>query len=334
MCNIKKKDIIVSVIIPVRNEEKYIDKCIKSIINQDYPLKNIEVIFVDGLSQDNTREIILSYISEYPQIIKLLKNEHKTVPFAMNIGIHDSVGKYIMRLDAHSEYPSNYISKCVYTIEKTNADNVGGLAVTKGKGYIGEAFSKVLSSKFGVGDSGFRTNVSSGYVDTVPFGTFKRTVFEKYGFYDERLIRNQDYELNYRIRKNGGNIYLNSEISLIYYCRNTIRGIIKQSYGNGKWNVFTCRLCPGSMSLRHFIPLLFVMSIVLLSVLSFFYGIFEYVFILEMVLYFILDIVFSVNMATNVIQFLLLLILYPIFHISYGIGSIIGIFKLTQTNYN
>lgn len=327
MREIKNEGIIVSVIVPLRNEEKYIDKCIQSIFNQDYALKNIEVIFVDGLSQDKTQEIILSYNKIYPQIIKLLKNENKTVPHAMNIGIKNSIGKYIMRLDAHSEYPNDYISKCISTIEKYDVDNVGGLVITKGSGFIGDIFSKVLSSKFGVGNSGFRTNSSSGYVDTVPFGTFRREVFEKYGFYDERLIRNQDYELNYRIRKNGGSIYLNSDIKLTYYCRNTIHEIIKQSYNNGKWNVFTYKMCPGSMSLRHFVPLIFVSSIIILSMLCFFNRIFEYILTFEMLVYFSLNAIFSLKLASDVKQMTVLIILHVIFHITYGIGSLIGLFK-------
>ncbi|MDK2828112.1 MAG: hypothetical protein PWP67_912 [Clostridium butyricum] len=322
----RNEGIIVSVIVPIRNEEKFIDKCVQSILNQDYSLENIEVIFVDGLSQDKTRETITRYVQQYPKLIKLFDNPYKTVPYAMNIGIRNSKGKYIIRLDAHSEYSEDYISKCISTIEETNADNVGGLAITKGHGYIGECFSKVLSSRFGVGNSRFRTNASSGYVDTVPFGTFKRETFVRYGLYDERLTRNQDYELNYRIRRNGGKIYLNSDIKLTYYCRNTIPGILKQSFENGKWNVITSKLCPGSMSTRHFIPLLFVLSIIVFALLAFFIPNFAaWLLILELGLYFILDIVFSLKMASKTNQIPMLIILFPIFHISYGFGSLVGL---------
>lgn len=316
---------MVSIIVPIRNEEKYIEKCIQSILNQDYPLDNIEAIFIDGISNDKTSEIIKKYIKQYPRIIKFFENPHKTVPFAMNIGIKNSTGKYIIRLDAHSEYSNDYISKCIYTIEKSNADNVGGLAITKGQGFIGECFSKILSSRFGVGNSGFRTNASSGYVDTVPFGTFKRETFTKYGLYDERLTRNQDYELNYRIRKNGGKIYLNSDINLTYFCRNTIQGILKQSYDNGKWNIITSKLCPGSMSLRHFIPLLFLLSIIILPFLIFFIPDLIWLIILELILYFILDLIFTFKIISKITQIPMLIILFPIFHLSYGFGSLVGI---------
>lgn len=323
--NKKSNEIFVSVIVPVRNEEKYIDKCIQSILKQDYSLNGLEVIFVDGLSKDRTKEIVKKYIQEYPSIIKLLENPHKTVPYAMNIGIENSIGKYIVRLDAHSDYTYDYISKCIRTLEETGADNVGGLAITKGQGFLGEAFSRVLSSKFGVGNSGFRTNASSGYVDTVPFGAFKKSAFLKYGLYDERLTRNQDYELNFRIRNNGGKIFLNSNIKLTYYCRNTLSGILKQSYDNGKWNVVTSRLCPGSMSLRHFIPLFFLLSIIILPILAFFVPNFGWLLVADLALYFLLDLVFSLKISSSVIQILILVILFPMFHISYGLGSLTGL---------
>ncbi len=315
----------VSLIVPVRNEEKYIESCIKSILNQDYPLKKVEVIFVDGLSDDNTKKIICKYIEKYPHLIKLKDNSNKTVPYAMNIGIKSSVGKFIIRLDAHSKYTDDYISKCILTIKETGADNVGGLVITEGQGFIGQAFAKILSSKFGVGNSSFRTNAVSGFVDTVPFGTYNREIFEKVGNYDERLTRNQDYELNYRIRKNGGRIYLNSDIKLTYYCRSTLLDILKQSCENGKWNIITSKLCPGSMSLRHFIPLFFMLSLIILPILNCVNLIFIWILFVEVGLYMLLDLFFSLRATSSLKELLILIALFPMFHISYGFGSLIGL---------
>ena len=320
----KKK---VSLVIPVRNEENHIQTCIKSIINQDFSCNELEVIFIDGNSSDDTKKIINKYIGKYPGLITLFDNPKKTVPFAMNIGIKNSKGDYIIRLDAHSEYPNNYISECIRTIENVDADNVGGLAITKGKGVIGNAFAKVLSSKFGVGNSGFRTNAESGYVDTVPFGTYKKEIFDKYGYYDERLTRNQDYELNYRIRKMGGKIYLNSDISLTYFCRNTLSGIIKQSYENGRWNIITSKLCPGTMSLRHFIPLIFTLSLLGLPTLGLIHHVFNIMLLLELGLYFGIATLISLKDSESIKEFVLLIMLFPLFHISYGIGSLMGLLK-------
>lgn len=326
-------DIIVSVVMPVYNEEKYIEKCIDSLLMQDYPINKMEWIFVDGCSKDKTVDILKKYQSKYPELIKILNNPQKIVPYAMNIGIEASRGKYIVRLDAHADYATDYISKCIYYLENTDAENVGGIAVTKANGFMGNAIAKMLSSKFGVGNSQFRTNGESGYVDTVPFGAFKREVFSKYGGYDERLVRNQDNEMNFRIRKNGGKIYLSNNIHLSYYCRDSISGISTMAKKNGMWNIITMKLCPGSMGLRHFIPLLFVISVIGLVILGIIHHLFWILLGLELALYFTLDVLFSAKQASDIKEFFALIILFPIFHISYGVGSLIGITKLFSKEF-
>lgn len=323
----------ISVVMPVYNEEKYIENCIDSLLLQDYPQECMEWIFVDGMSTDRTRELIGAYIEKYPKLIKLLSNPNKTVPYAMNIGIKEATGKYIIRLDAHADYNKDYISKCVYYLDTTDADNVGGVAETKSKGFVGNAIAKMLSSRFGVGNSEFRTNGESGYVDTVPFGAFRREVFEKWGGYDERLTRNQDNEMNYRIRKNGGKIYLSSDIKLSYYCRDSIKGISDMAVKNGMWNVITMKLCPGSMGVRHFIPLAFLLSLIILPIAGIIYHPIWWLFALEMALYFSLDCLFSAKQASGIKEFFLLVVLFPIFHITYGAGSLKGILKLFSKEY-
>lgn len=318
----------VSVVMPVYNEQKYIQHCVESLFLQNYPTEQMEWIFVDGGSTDDTLKILQQYREQHPNLIKILNNPHKIVPYAMNIGIAASVGKYIVRLDAHADYKEDYISKCVYYLENTDADNVGGVAETKSKGGVGGSIAKMLSSKFGVGNSQFRTNGKSGYVDTVPFGAFRREVFSKYGGYDERLVRNQDNEMNFRIRKNGGKIYLADDIQLSYYCRDSLGEIASMAKKNGMWNIITMKLCPGSMSTRHFIPFFFVLSIVALGALGFATPLFWGALTLELVLYLLLDITFSLKKAENAQEFFLLLLLFPVFHISYGLGSFLGIGKL------
>lgn len=326
-------EIIVSVVMPVYNEEKYIEKCIRSLLEQDYPQASMEWIFVDGGSKDRTLEILNSFKNEYPNIIKVLHNEKRIVPCAMNIGITSAIGKYIVRLDAHADYPQEYISKCVHYLETTDADNVGGVAETKSNGFVGCAIAKMLSSKFGVGNSQFRTNGESGYVDTVPFGAFRREVFEKYGLFDERLARNEDNEINYRIRENGGKVYLANDIRLSYYCRDSVKGITKMARQNGMWNVIAMKLCPGSMGVRHFIPFLFVLSILGLGALGFIFAPFWALLGVELLLYLSLDLYFSIRQADSVKQALMLTALFPIFHIAYGFGSIVGLIKLCSKKY-
>ena len=327
------KDIIVSVVMPIYNETKYIDTCIRSLLQQDYDLESMEWIFVDGNSTDDTVKHLQKYKEKYPDLIIIKNNPHKIVPYAMNIGIAAAKGKYIVRLDAHADYRTDYISKCVYYLDSIDADNVGGVAETKSSGFTGNCIAKMLSSRFGVGNSEFRTNGKSGYVDTVPFGAFRRDVFSKYGGYDERLVRNQDNEMNYRIRKNGGKIYLADDIRFSYYCRDSIKGISDMAKKNGLWNVITMKLCPGAMGVRHFIPLLFVLSVLGLAILGFVFRPFWWLLGIELCLYFVLDVLFSLKVENSITEFLLIVILFPIFHVSYGVGSLRGIIKLFTKKY-
>lgn len=315
----------VSLVIPVRNEAQFIEKCIQSVLKQDYPLDKIEALLIDGLSDDHTKAIIKSYNQIYPSTIKYFDNPQKTVPYAMNIGIRNAVGQYIIRLDGHAEYPDNYVSKCIATLKNTGADNVGGLIVTKGSGAVGKAYAKVLSSVFGVGNAGFRINASSGFVDTVPFGAFVRSDFVKHGLYDERLTRRQDYELNHRIRKNGGKIFLDADIQSVYHCRNTIPGIAEQSFQKGKWNIITAKLCLGTMSFRHLIPFIFVLSLILLPILAIFMPFFKWLLITELSLYLLLNILFTIKLADGFKEAILIFLLHPLNHLAYGFGSIIGL---------
>lgn len=323
----------VSVVIPVYNEEKYITGLINSLEEQDYDRNKFEIIFVDGNSSDKTIEIINETLNEKQIKYKILKNPDRITPKSMNIGIKNSNYDIIIRLDAHSEYPSNYISKCVYYLNKIKADNVGCILETVSEGIIGNAISIVLSSKFGVGNSKFRTNAQSGYVDTVPFGTFRKELFEEIGYYDERLSRNQDSEFNSRILKNGGKIYLFNDIKIIYHPRDTIGKLVKMAVLNGKWNLYTNYLVPGSMRLRHFVPFAFTISLII-GIISIILNIklIKFAFLLEMLLYLLLDIIFSVKEIKNynVVSILLSLLIYPIFHITYGFGTILGIFMILK----
>ena len=328
-----EKTKLISVIVPVYNEENYIEACLSSMLLQDYPKDAMEWFFVDGMSTDRTLEILNGYRDRYPELIRVLKNENKTVPYAMNLAIREAKGDYIIRLDAHAEYENDYFSKCVEVLEETGADNVGGVMETNARTPIGRTIAKMLSSRFGVGDSQFRTNGKDGYVDTVPFGAFRKEVFEKVGLYDERLTRNQDSELNYRIIHNGGKIYLSNRIKLAYYCRDSIKGIVKMAMLNGKWNIITSRFCPGSMRLRHFIPCFFVLSLLGMPIATVLWKPFGILFALELLLYFALDFMFSAKAAKGAKEFFCLAYLFPLFHISYGYGSVLGIFKVLMKKY-
>jgi len=324
----------ISIIIPCLNEEKYIAYCLDSILLSDYDKSKIEIFVVDGMSSDKTREIVISYSEKYAYI-KLLSNLDKIVPKAMNLAIEKAKGEYIIRLDAHASYPKNYFSKLIEWHQKLNADNIGCVIVTEVKKLTKKSASikEVLSHKFGVGNSDFRTGIKElKEVDTVPFGCYKKEVFEKYGLYDERLIRNQDIELNKRIINGGGKIYLIPEVTCTYYARENFSDLAKNNFDNGKWNILTAYYTKtlNSLSLRHFIPLLFVLSLLAPLFLSIFIPKFAYVVLLSLSSYFALVIIISFKLRDNQNSFLYLIMSFFTLHLSYGVGSLMGIFSLAS----
>lgn len=318
-------EIEVSVILPLYNEEKYIRGCLESLIAQTFPQNKMEWILVDGDSTDKTVQIINKFIETELYPIVLLRNEKKKTPYALNLAISQARGKYIIRLDAHSYFYPDYIEKCVHYLNTTDAENVGGMAETEATGYIGESIAKMLSTKFGVGGSDFRIGEGNRYVDTVPFGAFKREVFEKVGLFNTELLRSEDNDMNSRIRQSGGKIWLADDIRFKYYCRDTVRGILKMGLQNGNALFFTLKENPSAMSIRHFIPFVFLMSLIVLPIMSLLSTVFLWMLMTEFFVYFVLDFYFSFFKGKPRCG-LVTLWLYPLFHIVYGFGSLLGLF--------
>ncbi len=324
---------MLSVIVPIYNEEKYIEHCIQSILEQDYPKDALEVLFVDGMSNDNTRSIISSYSEMYPFIF-LLDNPNRIVPYAMNIGIKAAKGDIIMRLDAHSFYQKDYFSVLTKRLSELGADNVGVVCKTDvlNKTPKTLAIREVLGNKFGVGNSTFRIGVNEvKEVDTVPFGCWRRDVFEKYGLYDVRIVRNQDIELNKRIINGGGKIFIVPDTYCTYLARETYRGLSKNNYANGKWNILTVYYTNQlkSLSLRHFIPFLFLLSLIIPLLLSLIYLPFIILSILSLLLYLLALGMISIKLSlSKKLNFFYLLASFITLHLSYGYGSLVGLIKL------
>lgn len=320
-------NVIVSVIIPLFNEERYIGNLIRSLAEQSYPIENMEWIFVDGNSTDKTVKIINEYVAKEAYPIVLLTNEKRKTPYALNIAIEKSKGKYIVRLDAHSYFYPDYIEKCVYYLDTTDAVNVGGIAETKASGFVGQAIAKMLSTKFGVGGSDFRTGDGNRFVDTVPFGAFRREVFEQVGLFNPKLLRSEDNDMNSRIRQSGGKIWLAEDIKFKYYCRDTFKGILKMGLQNGNALFFTLRENPKAMSIRHFIPFLFLVSLIIMPVASILLPCLWWLFAAELALYLVLD--FYYSFCGNQPKYGLVTVwLYPLFHIVYGFGSLLSLFGI------
>lgn len=324
---------MISIICPIYNEEKYIEKCLDSILEQNFPKEEMEVLFVDGMSTDNTREIIGRYACGN-SFIHLLDNPQRIVPYAMNKGIMQSKGEIIIRLDAHATYENNYFATLVSRLKELDADNVGAVCKTNmlNKNSKTLAICEVLGNKFGVGNSVFRTGVDKVLaVDTVPFGCWKRNVFEKYGLYDVRLVRNQDIELNKRILRGGGKIYIIPDTYCTYLARETFKELSKNNYQNGKWNILTVYYTGqfDSLSIRHFIPMLFVLSLVIPILGSLLYLSLIYISLFSLSLYLVTLYFVSISLSVKKkLNTFYLLASFVVLHISYGWGSLMGILSL------
>lgn len=327
---------MLSVICPIYNEEKYIEKCIDSILRQDYPKEDMEVLLVDGMSTDKTREIVLSYCADY-SFIHLLDNPRKIVPYAMNIGIQAAKGDIIIRLDAHAIYPDNYFSELVTKLHELNADNVGAVCRTlpADDSPKCKAIAAALSSSFGMGNSYFRIGAKEiMQVDTVPFGCYRKEVFDKIGLYDIDLIRNQDDELNARLIKNGGKIYLIPYLIVDYFARNTIKKTGKMFYQYGLYKPLVNKKLGSPATIRQFFPLAFVLGLIFGLILSILikYILISYVVVVTM--YFLLALMFSLKSYSSISQVMWQIATYFTIHLNYGWGYLVGIYKiLTKTSF-
>ena len=322
---------MLSVIVPIYQEEKYISKCIDSMLSQDYPKDNLEIILVDGMSKDRTREIVATYTAKYP-FIRMIDNPERIAPCAMNRGIKEAKGDVIMRLDAHVYYPKNYFSLLVEKLnELPGAENVGALCNTLpvNDSITAQSIAAVLSSSFGMGNSHFRVGADKEMeVDTVPFGCFHRSIFDKVGLYDEELVRNQDDELNARIIKAGGKIYLIPQLVCEYYARDTAKKVYKMFYQYGVFKPLVNKKLGSPATVRQFFPLFFVLGLLVGPVVCLFLPVLWWVYFAVIMLWFILSTSFSLKDSKNLKRILTQNWIYFVVHFGYGWGYIVGIYKI------
>jgi glycosyltransferase involved in cell wall biosynthesis len=247
---------MVSLLIPTYNEEKHIQNLIANLLEQDFDQTQWEVLFIDGNSSDKTQEIIRKNIEQH-SAFKLFTNPDKYVPQALNIGIENSKGEIIVRLDAHSIYPKNYISRLVEQLQLLNADNVGGMWITEPGGTSTEAIAiaTATTDKIGIGNVSYRLG-SDGVqeVDTVPFGCFRRDIFDRIGKFDTDMLRNQDDEFNGRIIKNGGKIFLIPDLKIRYFARPTFEKMRTMFYQYGLYKPLVMIKLGSPATLRQFAP--------------------------------------------------------------------------------
>lgn len=316
---------MVSVIAPCHNEARFIENTLNSILQGDYPADRMELLVVDGMSTDGTREIVQKMAGQNSRI-KLLDNPAQIQAAGMNIGIKAACGEYIIRIDCHSIFAPDYVRKCIEVAQRTGAENVGGYIKTLpgDDRRIANAIAQATSSKFGVGNSAFRQGSGPEHeVDAVPFGTYRKEVFDRIGLFDERLSRNQDIELNSRIRKGEGRIVISPEIKLNYYNRATYRGLWQQSFNNGLWNPYTIWLVGGGLSLRHFVPLFFVLGLITFAVGALFWWPVKWLLLGYVLLYLSVAVVSSIkNTYRTKSNAVLVLWAYIVLHAAYGLGSL------------
>jgi glycosyltransferase involved in cell wall biosynthesis len=262
------KENIISVIIPCRNEKEYINETILSILNQKPDDYSIEILVVDGMSDDGTREILTGLISKY-QNLRLIDNPALVTPAALNIGIRNSSGKYIAILGAHAEYADDYFQKNLGLIKMhPEVACTGGPIISKGKSNFGKAAAIAMSSSIGVGNANHRFPEYEGYAEMACFPFFKKDLFVKYGLYDESLIKNQDDEFCFRIRLNGEKIFISNIVKSTYYVRDSISRLFSQYYSYGKWRIPVLLKHKIPISYRQQVPSLFFVILFLVFIVS------------------------------------------------------------------
>ena len=323
----------VSVILPIYMEEKYIDKCIHSILEQDYPKDKLELIFVDGMSPDRTREIIASYSQKYP-FIHLIDNPKKVVPYALNKGIKYSKGDVIVRLDGHCSYPENYLSLLVGYLYELNADNVGGVWHTLPASETTECYAIAIGSSHPFGVGGSEHKIGSKEIkqtDTVPFGCYKREVFDRIGMFDEDLTRNQDDEFNARLINNGGKIYIIPELVINYTSRDSMTKMRKMYYQYGLFKPLANKKLGAPATIRQFFPGLFLAGLVIGGILSCFSKWILYAYLAVLAVYFGIGLYIGLKSAIKYKKpglFLYMPYTFLNIHLSYGIGYFTGLYKV------
>jgi cellulose synthase/poly-beta-1,6-N-acetylglucosamine synthase-like glycosyltransferase len=324
---------IVSVVVPCRNEEQFITICVSSLLANDYPSDRLEIIVVDGISEDRTSAIVESFVRGSP-IVKLLENPKKIMPAAVNLGIQYASGKVIMIVGAHARVAPDYISRCVDCLLKCGADNVGGVmdTVPQQGGLVGMAIVASLSHRFGVGNAYFRIRSDQPrWVDTVFGGCYRKEVFDKIGHFNERLLCTQDMEFNRRLVKSGGKILLVPDIICCYYARSDIKSFWNHNFRNGVWTILPfvyTDVIP--IRLRHVVPLVFVTSVIGSAILAMRVELFLWLLLVILGSYFVTSIVASIQIAWRKRDFrffILMPLLFSMLHFGYGFGSACGAIK-------
>ena len=326
-----------SIIIPCRNEGEFIGKCVDSVLANDFPKEDLEILVVDGMSEDGTREIVTQYTQRYP-FIRLIDNPHRVTPCALNIGIAASRGEIVMRIDAHAVYSAEYVRRCVESLSLYDADNVGGIrrSIPRDDSLRGKAIAECMSHRFGVGGSRYRyVNLTEPEaVDVVPFFCCRKEKLLEMGGFNERLRRMEDMDFNNRLRRAGGKMLLVPGATCFYYQRTDWSSFLKRAFVDGIWNVFGCaHTSHFPVRPRHLVPLAFVSGVVAAALAGVFVPAARWLLLAILGSYLVADLAASIDLARRAgdgrYAFMAPLV-FAAFHSMYGLGSLWGCLKLAR----
>lgn len=323
----------ISVIIPCRNEKNYIKECIEAIYASDISDSLcLSVFVVDGMSDDGTREIVMDLINDF-QGLKLVDNIQQLTPFAFNLGIHQTPFDYLQIVGARHIISSNYISKSIDILENDKSVwCVGGKLKNEYTTTTSRIIANAMDTSFGMGLGNFRIKENSGFTDTVTSPMYPAFVFEKIGYFDEELIRNQDDDFNFRVSKEEGGIWFESSISLKYYVRASFNGLFKQFFQYGYWKVYVNKKHGEVTTLRQLVPPLFVLYTLLLPfLLGVNFSLFTFASI-GLIFYTLLAVFFGMKKSENFKEFFGVVKTFPILHFSYGFGYLQGLIHFFVLN--
>ena len=316
----------VSVIVPCYNEQSTIRLLLSALREQTYPRAEMEVVVADGMSSDGTRDAIIAFQKDFPDLdVHVVDNSLRNIPSGVNRAIEASRGGIIIRLDAHSKPYPDYVANCVKVHEENRGDNVGGVwEIHPGADtWMAKSIAVAASHPLGVGDAMYRRATQAAEVDTVPFGSFRRELIDKIGYFNEALLTNEDYEFNARVRKAGGRIWLDPSIRSIYFARATLLELARQYWRYGYWKWRMLRRYPDTLKWRQALPPLFVLSLIILLLVSIFLPVLAFVLAGELFIYFSIFLIAGLYAGFRQRKPYLtlgLVLTIPVMHITWGGG--------------
>ena len=321
----------VSIIVPCYNEQLTIRLLLDAIYGQNFALEEMEVIIADGMSTDDTRQEIIAFQEEHPDLmIRIVDNPQRIIPAALNRALEASVGEFIVRLDAHSMPDEMYVAHSVAGLEDGLGDNVGGVwDIQPGvAGWVAESIAVAAAHPLGVGGALYRYATTAAEVDTVPFGAFRRSLLDEVGMFDETLLTNEDYEFNTRIRLNGGKIWLNPQIHSVYFARETFAKLARQYFRYGFWKWRMLKRYPDTLRWRQALPPVFVASLIVLGIAAVFWPLAGILLGLELLAYFAILVLGTVSLAMKRKKTYLLAgvpLAIAVMHVCWGSGFLASI---------